>query len=180
MTTNEEKRYGPTTGLVTGWIGVVGCAAAAICLPFTGQDRTTFRFALVFALAGVVIWAFLARPRIVLTSTTLVLRNPLSSWSLPVGLIDEVIVGFATRVTAVGRTYDATAVSRPPRAFARPATKRWASPDLVVEIMVQDVLAAAKLARAAGPEAGTIQRHWAVPELSAIGVLSLALLVLFV
>lgn len=178
MTTSQEKRYGPTAGLITGWIGLVGCAGFAIYLPFTGQDRTTLRFAVATVLAGLVIWAFMVRPRVILTPTTLHLRNPLSTWSLPVGLVDDVLVGFTTRVTAAGRTLDATAVGRPTKAFARKATKAWGSPDQEPDIMVGDVLAAAKQARAAGEEPGTIQRHWAVPELAAIAILSLALLVL--
>lgn len=179
MTTNDEKRYGPTAGRVTGWIGLLGCASVAIVLPFTGQDRTTVRFAVSMALAGVVIWAFVARPRITLTPTTLHLRNPLSSWWVPVGLVDEVVVRLTTRVTASGRTFDATAVGRPARSFARTMAKPWEAPDLVADLMVADVLAASASARAVGPVTGRIERHWAVPELGAIAILSLALLVLF-
>lgn len=180
MRTDDARRYGPTGGLIIGWIGLVGCAVVAIVLPFTGQDRETLRFALAVALVGVVIWAFVVRPRIILTATTLELRNPLSAWSVPVDLVDKVEVDFTTRVTAMGRTLNATGVGRNPRGLTRTATPPWTSADRVVDIMVQDVLAAAAQARGADPAGGAIERHWAVPELAVIAVLSLAVLVLSV
>lgn len=177
---NEVRRYGPTSGLVTGWIGLAGCALLAVGMPFTGQDQTTLRVAVGAALAGVVIWMIMLRPNVILTSSLLELRNPLTTWQIPVGLVDAITVGVVARVEAAGRSYDAVAVGRPVRVVRRNAERPWGSSDMVADRLTEDVLHAAATARAVGQETGIVQRLWAVPELSAIGVLSLVLLVLLV
>lgn len=180
MTEIEEKRFGPTSGVVTGWIGIAGCAAVVVLLPFASNDRTAFRFVVGAALAAVFIWAFVARPRIILSPSRLRLRNALSTWEIPTALVDGITIGVVTRVEVAGRPYDGAAVGRPVRLFKRAGESRWSSPDLVPDLLIEEVELAAAAARAAGHAGGDVKRVWAVPELTAIGVLSLALLILFV
>ena len=178
MAAEDETRYGPTAGLTAGWIGVVLCAALAVGLPFTGQDRTTLRFAVGGALAAVVIWTFTIRPRIILAPGTLALRNPLSTWLVPVGLVDDVVVRVTTHVVVGERVFEGVAVGKTLRVLAG-SKLVWGNPDPVPDLLVQRVLAAAENARAAGTPTGEPERVWAVPVLVAAGVLGVALLALF-
>lgn len=178
MTTDDETRYGPTSGLVSGWIAVVLCAALAVVLPFAGQDRTTLRFAVGAALAALVIWAYTARPRIIMRPGTLVLRNPWSTWLVPVGLVDDVHVRLTTRVMVAGRSYEGVAVGKALRVLSGAKPRSWGTVDPVPDLLEERVLAAAESARAVGSPAGEVVRVWAVPELVVVAVLGVVELAL--
>lgn len=175
---DDDVRFGPTSGVVSGWLGVVLCAGVAVLALVSGADRGSFRIVLCAAAAGVLVWCFLLRPRIVVRAPAeLVLRNAVSSWVLPLAAVQAVTVRAITKVEAGGRRYDALAVGR----SMRPRRAGSAHPHDAVEeadLVVQVLLAEADQARKLGTGTGSPRRVWAVPELTALAVLALAVLLL--
>ena len=95
MATPSSQSFGPTSGLLTGWFASALLAAGGVALVF-GDSLGWGALLLAVAL---VVWSFLARPRVVLDEGTLELRNAFSSWLVPVGRVDDVEVRQGTVVT---------------------------------------------------------------------------------
>lgn len=194
--TIAEQRYGPTTGVVTGWLGLALCVAGAGALvldPTPGRVR----FALVTCLVGVLVWSFLLRPRVIISepAALLRLRNPLSTWEVPLAGVTVVRVRAITRVEVGDQAYDCLAVGRrvramvrgqrpdlqgdwivgPGRGFRPPERKPKRSspngPEAVADLMTEQVLAAADRAREAGRPTDPVVRVWARVEIALIGAL---------
>jgi hypothetical protein len=108
----SEQRYGPTSGTLAGWFGLVMCAGIAIAFVVTDTGLVSVRWALVFVTFGVVIWAMMLRPLIVVRDGEVVLRNPFASWHIPISLITSVTVRAVTFVETPGKTYSSPAVGR--------------------------------------------------------------------
>jgi hypothetical protein len=198
-----EQRYGPTSGAITGALGVVGCLVVAVGLPFAQHDVLTARWALGAGAGAVLIWSFMLRPRIIVHPETLELRNPLSSWLVPLAGVEAVQVRAVTRIRTVsGGTYDAVAVGRPIRSLtgrtprrsvlgvggfggrvdlapdpppASPRYRRTEGPDAIADLMTEQILAAAARAKDAGFADGPARRPWALPELVLMATMLLAL-----
>lgn len=195
-----EQRYGPTSGTVTGALGVLICLVVAVWLPIASHDLVATRWALGIGAGAVLIWAFMLRPRIVVQPEMLVLRNPLSSWLVPLACVEVVQVCLLTRIgTTGGATYDAVAVARPLRSltgrqrlqpsglFGRALSQdsgsespklryaRTNTPDGIADLMTEQILAAAHGAREAGAAAGPVRRVWAIPELAVTATLLVGL-----
>ena len=84
---------GSITVAVVG-VGLAAAALLAVGLPLYEQDRATIRFAVGAALVGVLVWAFILRPRIILrTDGTVLLRNVFSTWTVPLAGVETVAVG---------------------------------------------------------------------------------------
>ncbi|MCW2856266.1 MAG: hypothetical protein JWR52_1881 [Marmoricola sp.] len=197
-----EQRYGPTSGAITGMLGVLGCLVLAVGLPFAGHDLLTTRWSLGAGAAAVLLWSFMLRPRIIVKDGTLELRNPLSSWLLGLAEVDAVQVRAVTRVrTTSGGSYDAVAVGRPIRTLAgrkqrrsfgiggfggrvelapeptsvKPKYARTNGPDAIADLMIEQILAAAARAREARTADVGVRRDWAILELVLIGAMLVAL-----
>lgn len=184
-----EQRYGPTSGTVSGYFGLVLCALV-IGLVVTG-DLTAGAVRVIAAAAGaaVLIWAYMLRPRIILEAdgATLVLRNPLSSWRIPVASVRVVAVKAVTTVGTDDARYDAVAVGYPLRTLVRDSRQgrpRMDEPRVddgsraegrhdEQSVMTEMVLAAAERARQVGAVAGPVQRIYAVAELALVGIATL-------
>jgi hypothetical protein len=184
--TIKEQRYGPTTGTVTGWIGLTMCTTAVV---LTLLDPTTvrIRYALVYALLGVVVWAYILRPRVIIREpTALLLRNAFSTWEVPLAAVTSVGVKAIIRVRTGERAYDGIGVGRRVMKMVRgpqghlhgPTIKhpRVDSPEAVADLVVEQVLAASERARESGQPTNPALRRWAWLEL----VFCAALLVGFV
>ena len=200
--TISEQQYGPTAGTVSGWIGLVLSVVVGVGVLFSGYDRESLRIALGAALAAGLIWTVMLRPRIIVRLPgTLLLRNPLSTWEIPLAVVEVVSVRAITRVAVGERTYDGVAVGRPirpPRTSVigglsglggrrMPApegtTKKSSiqasasTPNAIADLMTEQILAAADRARETRQPAEGIRRHWAVPELAVIGAALIGLVV---
>lgn len=188
--TIPEQRYGPTTGGVTGWLGLVLCVGGIVPLlmdPTAGR----IRLALAIALAGVVVWSFMLRPRIIIREpATLLLRNPFSTWQVPLAAINRVQVKAITRVEVEDGGYNGVAVGRRVRAMVRgPVTKYGdglitpglrlgtpprrepkhpsaTSPEAIADLLTEQILAASDRARESGQPTGPVLRRWAWVELA--------------
>jgi len=200
----EERRpFGPTSGTTPGWIGV-GLAVVALVSALVGDHTiAATRFALGSAIFGLLTWCFMLRPRVVIGSTELELRNPFMSWHVPLASIRKVAVRAVTRVHTDERRYDGVAVGRPARSLMRSRPSRQQSlgvpgfgatrvgedpearrmpkgqldADMTADFVVERILAAADRARSLPDAASTPRRSFAWLEIAALVALVVALAV---
>lgn len=200
---DAARSFRPTSGTVVGWVGIVVVVVAVVDVLVDGHTLSGIRFALGAAIFGLLVWCFLLRPRVVIRSADLELRNPFGSWHVPLAGVRRVVVRAITRVYTDEGRFEGIAVGRPVRSLARGrrtqrqtigvpglgATHRTmpAEParrpkgdldaDMTADFVVEQILAAADRARAAAPAPGTPTRTWAWLELGLLAVLVAALVV---
>jgi len=187
--TITEQRYGPTTGTFTGWVGLVLCLGSIVAL-LMDPTAGSVRFALVLGTVALVIWCFVLRPRVIVREpNTLLLRNAVSTWDLPLAAITKVRVKAITRVEIGEQGYDGIAVGRRVRTMVRgqvvkhgdgfadagralgdpPRRERKHpevnTPEAVADLVTEQILAAAERAREAGRPTEPVLRRWAWVEL---------------
>lgn len=198
-------RFGPTSGVFSGVAGLVVCAGFVVGALHDGVDLGSVRVALGALVAAVLVWAYLLRPRIVIEEggRTLLLRNPLVDTRVPLAAVKVVGVRTLTTIKTEDARYDAVAVGHSVRRLVRGERNRTGMMDAffnarmptvpepkgaiehapritdmaVQDAMTEQVLAAADRARSRGLPAEPVERHRAVPELVALGVLTVAFVV---
>lgn len=200
----DDHVYPPTSGTASGWIGLL--IAAVFVVAVVAGDRTVVgaRFAFAAALFGLLMWCYMLRPRVVVGGSELELRNPLSSWHVPLVDVRSIEVRAVTIVTTEERRYDGVAVGRPARTLLRgnqQRTRFMATPgrtmrlpnepeatrlqrgqldaNAVADLVVEQVLFGADQARERGEASRPATRTWAVLELAGLAVLAVALVVTF-
>jgi hypothetical protein len=122
----DDRRFAPTSGTGAGWCGLALAAFALVVV--LGDDRSlaSIRFALAVAIFGLLVWCYMLRPRIVIGSVEVELRNAFSSWHVPLADVRRVAVRAVTRVYTDDARFDGVAVGRPVRSLrgGRTSTKR--------------------------------------------------------
>lgn len=167
MATSSSQSFGPTSGLVTGWFSGALFLVGGVFVALNGSVGWG---ALLLALA-LLLWCFLARPRIVVDSGVLELRNAFSSWVVPLAAVDDVTVRHSTVVTVGDKTYVGDAVGRSAlEVLGREG--RSGVPDDVVAVIEKEK------SRARASRRSEVRKVYAVPHLVALGVLLLVFLVL--
>ena len=167
--------FRPTSGTVIGWVGVTLAAVAVLVALFDDHTVRSVRFALAAAIFGLLVWCFMLRPRLVIGTVEVELRNPFASWHVPLARVRRAAVRAVTRVWTDQRQYDGVAVGRPVRSLmrARPARqhtvgipglgatrftedseetkapKGQLTPDMTADFVVEQILLSADRARAA-------------------------------
>ncbi|MCW2766692.1 MAG: hypothetical protein JWO11_2651 [Nocardioides sp.] len=111
MGNQSVERFRPTSGRVTGSIGLVVALAVVVIGIF---DREAFGPPVVAAalVIAVLVWASTLRPRVSVTEECLVLRNMLDTVSIPLASIEEVAVRQVLAVRVGRRRYVSPAVGR--------------------------------------------------------------------
>jgi len=202
MTEGEgDRTFRPTSGTFLGWVGI-GLASAGVADALL-DDRSVegLRFALGAAIFGLLVWCFMLRPRLVIGSSDLQLRNPFLTWYVPLASVRKVAVRAVTRVHTDERRFDGVAVGRPARALTRARPVRRGSigvpglgssrvtedadasrvpkgqldANMTADFVVEQILFAADRAREAHPDPRPPRRTWAWLELGALAVLLVAL-----
>ena len=164
-----KQSFGPTTGVFSGWIGLAGVVVIAFFVARDLDLRNAVRWLGLLLSIGVLVWAYLLRPRVIVAAGRVVLRNAFLDVTLPWSLIEECRVRAVTQVWASGKKYVGVAVGRNLRQSARSRTTVEADPTFdVVENMIND--------RAGQPGDGSVERRVAVPELVAflVGLVAFA------
>jgi hypothetical protein len=110
---------GPTSGLVTGWIGEAFVLVLVISTLVDHRDLDGLRVALGALLGGALVWSFLLRSRVVLRSGDLLLRNAYVDTAVPYTLIDRFVVRSVTHVGVGSKRYVASSVGRSSRSMMR-------------------------------------------------------------
>ncbi|HET8559436.1 MAG TPA: hypothetical protein VFL69_02865 [Marmoricola sp.] len=184
-----RRTFGPTTGLVTGWLGLLIVAAVVVLTLLEDRSLTGVRIVLGALVCGVVLWCYLLRPRVVLDQDRLELRNAFSTTVIPWLRVGEVLVRTVTRVYVGEKVYVGTAVGHSARSLMRMARKErktlLAEPaesnravDQPLPALIEEAIRerADRAHELAAPDArrGQVERRWAVPELAALGVLLVA------
>lgn len=190
----SRRSFGPTTGVVTGWLGLAIVAAVVAVTLVEDRSASGLRIVLVALICGLVLWCYLLRPRVVLARDRLELRNAFSTVLIPWLRVGDVLVRTVTRVYVGEKAYVGVAVGHSARSMMRAARKQRRTlvaeprestravdqplPDLI-ESAIRERAQRAHAMAAPDAERGTISRRWAVPELVGLLVLLLALAVSF-
>jgi hypothetical protein len=194
---NRASRFKPTSGLLTGWLGVALAGGVVVSVVLDDHTATGARVGFLAALCGLLVWCFMLRPRVVIGSTEVELRNPFMSWHVPLASVRRVAVRAVTRVYTEERRYDGVAVGRPVRSLMRARPQRQQSigvpglggrrinesvdasrlpkgqldADMVADLVVEQLLTLADRAREAGEKPERPRRSWAWVELVLLALL---------
>lgn len=174
----KAERYS-SGGLVSGvvaMVAVVAVLAHGLLSEDAGLEPWVYPGLL---LAGVLVWAVLIRPAVVLHPEEVELRNVLHSRWIPFSRMTSVAIQQVTVIEVGEDRFVGSGFGR-----ARPAINRDAqvAPDApstqrslgrLVEEKVQRRMAAAESVE----EPAAVRRTWAVPEIVALGALTVATLV---
>lgn len=166
MAASASQSFGPTSGLFTGWFSGALFVVGGVIVGLSGSIGWG---ALLLALA-LVLWCFLARPRIVLEAGSLELRNAFSSWVVPLAAIDDVSVRHTTVVTVDGSTYVGDAVGRSALEVLRGGRLRG-TPARVMEAIQREK------ACVDGSGSREVRRVYAVPHLVVLSIMLLVFVV---
>lgn len=104
--------FKPTNGFIIGYTGLAMCAFAVAYVAVSVHTLTGLRVGLGFALAGVVAWAALLRPRAAVFPGLLRLKNSFVDIEIPLMLIDAVTVRQTLNVWVGERRYVCVGIGR--------------------------------------------------------------------
>jgi hypothetical protein len=186
----HDLALGPTSGLLSGWIGEGIVLAVVATTLIDHRDLDGLRLILGALLGGALVWSFLLRSRVVLRASDVLLRNAYADTAVPYTLIDRFVVRSVTHVFVGEKKYVGSGVGRSARSMMRrprvqggsttePPTMaaRKGSADLAdfVEEQVADRRQRARDWPGA-PEGrgGPVERRIAWPEVAASAVLAVA------
>lgn len=112
MAEERVERFTVWSSRIIGIIGLVGVAVAlAFGVPGIGQAYDPVVYP-ICGLVGVVLWTMLLRPAAAVVGDRLVLRNPLSTLSIPLAAIEQVAVRQFLAVRVGDRRYANASVGR--------------------------------------------------------------------
>lgn len=176
-------------------VGVVGLAALAgvVLLGVTGAggDFHPAAYA-ICGLIGVLVWVAVIRPAVAIDGDRLVLRNPLSTTSIPLAAIEQVAVGRWLVVLVDDRRYTNAGISRTRRQGLRDdqrgdvtgadisALSYGAIVERRIHRRAEDARSTQRIklySDEQGALAADVRREWAWPEIAALALLAVAVVV---
>lgn len=185
------ERFRPTTGVVTGGIGLAAAAVVVVVGLVTEPNLLGVRVALGALLVAALVWLTLLRPRAAASPDTLVLRNILSDISIPLARVDDAVVRHTLNVWVGDQRYVGVGIGRSSRSMLRGSGRRGVggfglrhtehehdalaapTPETDYATFVERrILELAEHARARKDGGGAVRRSWAVPEIAGIGLLT--------
>jgi hypothetical protein len=177
------EQFRPTSGRVMGSAAVLMVVAVVVIGLWPGDQGIAPYVAWGAVFAGVLAWSAMLRPRLWATASHLVMRNMLSTISIPLAAIEQVAVRQVCAVRAGDRRFVSPVVGRSAREIRRGHTPDNAPPlpDVAYADFVEDRIRI--LAEEARVEAGVglmsdeqvalasgVRREWAWLEIAALGV----------
>jgi hypothetical protein len=175
------ESFRPTSGRITGSLALAIVAAIVAIGVFDRENGFPPYVVWAALFAGVVAWAAMLRPRLWATGSHLVMRNMLSTTSIPLAAIEQIAVRQVLAVRA-GERYVSTAVGKTWRQTTR-TDRKAKKPDAAPSypVFVEDRLH--QLAEEARARAGVglmseeqvalasgVRREWAWAEIAALVV----------
>lgn len=176
-------------------VGGVGLAALAgiVLLGVTGAggDFHPAAYA-ICGLIGVLVWVAVIRPAVAIDGDRLVLRNPLSTTSIPLAAIEQVAVGRWLVVLVDDRRYTNAGISRTRRQGLRDdqrgdvtgadisALSYGAIVERRIHRRAEDARSTQRIklySDEQGALAADVRREWAWPEIAALALLAVAVVV---
>jgi len=187
----EVERFRPTNGRFTGGLGLGLVAFLMLGTVIDGWHPSDALVIVALGLGGVLVWAVVLRPVVMLGPASLMLRHSFSTTVIPLHLVDEARIGTMLAVQADGRTHRSAALHRARRKERRAARRTVTQADRatppipeyadVVEGRIRDAAEVATIAhRRQGATDLAVRRDWAWPEILLAGGLALLALVLLV
>lgn len=183
----EAPSFGPTSGTLTGWFGLFLCAVVVAASFLTHDGLVEARLILSALLAAVVIWAFLLRSRVIVGPESVVLRNAFVEHTVPYSVIDSVDIRTVTCVYVGEKRYVGAGVGHSVRALVRrtipmrdappPIPKGQLPTSAIPDFVLERIRERMRMAPDSG---GAVTRRFAVPEIAAGVLLTVALVVSFV
>jgi len=197
------ERFAPTSGLFLGWFGIAACAVAIVWVALTAHTTTGLQVGLGAVVFGLVVWTTQLRPRALAYDDHLLLRNAVRDVRVPMTAIDDVRVTQSLQVWTGERRHVCIGIGHSVRQQLKVrrnrrqqllSPSRWqafseaadrAAPDQTamsyatfVETRITELVEAArKETRSENATAADVRRSWAWPELTALAVAAVALLV---
>jgi hypothetical protein len=192
------EKFKPTSGTLLGFFGIVFLVLLIGYVGVTEHDLVAVRVCLGLAIICLLIWIALLRPRATAYDDRLVLHNMVTDTELPIADIDAVVVRHTLNVWIGEDRYVCVGIGRSSRSMIQRKTpgpmallgidqseermgqgqsaKIGAGAEYAnfVENRITGLTRTARLDRLPSPP---VRRTWAVPELAALGVLGVALVV---
>jgi hypothetical protein len=112
VTDVRAEKFGPTNGRVPGALGVGAILVAAVAALVDGWHASDPLLLSCLALASLLIWVVMFRPSVRSDGSLLHLRNMVSTTTVPLPLIDKVLVGAMLLVRVGETTYKSIALQR--------------------------------------------------------------------
>lgn len=189
------QKFKPTSGRAIGALSIGVMVVLILYIAITEHDVFALRVCLGLALAALVVWVTMLRPRADAYPDTLVLHNMVSDTRLPMVFIEAVKVRNTLNVWVDGVRYVCVGIGRSTRSMVK---RRSPGPSAIlggelsqerlgqgesakigagmeyaafVETRIEGLASAARRDRL---EASPVQRTWAVPELVGLAVLAVA------
>lgn len=176
------ERFRPTSGRIMGSIGMIGVAVVAvIAVADPGSVPAPVLWG--FLLFGALVWTAMLRPRLMATRSTLVMRNMLSTVTIPLAAVEQIAVRqvVAVRVgeqryvsPAVGRSWRQSLRADRPTAKEQPATHSY--PTFVenrLHQLAEDARAREGVAMLSDEQlalASGVRRQWSWPAVALVVV----------
>lgn len=187
-----DERFGPTSGLVSGTVGLLLAAGTVGYVAVVEPTPTGLKVALGAVLFAALTWAVVLRPRVLVVGDRVVLRNAFRDTHVPLAAVEHVTLGQALTVWAAGERHQCLGVSRSGRAQIRAQRRQAAAAQLgageavaaaAAHDLEQETYAVRRLrelARGAQRVAGDgdspqpVRHTWAWPEVLAVAVTGVA------
>lgn len=181
--------FRPTSGTLLGVLGLVVAGLVVVLVLVGERTAVGLRAALAAALVAVLVWMVLLRPRVKLYDDALVLRNPASDVHIPLAKVDDVTIRHTLVVLVDDDRYSCPGIGRSTRSMIRssgtgpgglsgPAASKGNEHYVrFVETTIEELARSAR--RDARAEPPAVTRRWAVPELTAAGILLVIIAVSF-
>lgn len=188
------QRFRPTSGLITGVLGLLTAAAVLVAAVLEFDRGTPLGVAIVALLGALLVWAAMLRPALWVTGRDLVMRGMFHTDRIPLAAIEQISVTQVFAVWAGGQRYVSPVVGYTVRQSVRSRFKGRGVTDQgerVTDTHQEFVLARIEhLAQEAAQQAGVrrrspeqralaagVRRTWAWPEIAAAAVLAAAFVV---
>ena len=186
------ERFGPTSGVVSGFVGLLLAAATVGYVAVVEPTPTGLKVALGAVLFAALTWAVVLRPRVLVVDDRVVLRNAFRDTHVPLAAVEHVTLGQALTVWAGGERHQCLGVSRSGRAQIRAQRRQAAASAYGAEEAVaaaaahdlqQETYAVRRLRELAhgaqrlagdGDSPQPVRHTWAWPEVAAVTVTGVA------
>jgi hypothetical protein len=188
MPEDVVEDFPPSSGRLTGVLGL-GICVGIVVLGVVEYDEGFPPAAVWAALLGAVLfWSAMLRPRVRVTGSELRLRNMLTTISVPLASIEQIVVRQVLSVRAGERRYISSAVGKSWRQVRRSDRPRKLGKDAPYPAFVEERLQ--QLAEDARTKEGItlmseeqlalakgVRREWAWPEIVLLGFTAVGLVV---
>ncbi len=190
------EEFRPTSGRISGFLAIAFALLVVVVAALPGDQGIAPYVVWGVLFAGVLAWAAMVRPRLWATESDLVMRNTLSTFTIPLAAIEAVAVRQVCAVRAGRRRYVSPVVGMSVRQINRKArasndVESMKVADIPYATHVEDrihhlaelarmreginLMSDEQVARASG-----VRREWAYPEIAALAVTALGFVVTLV